>query len=230
MEAMMKGKMIEFEGNGETYQGYLSAAAQPAPGIIVIQEWWGLVDHIKDVCDRFAAEGFSALSPDLYKGKKTKSPDEAGKMLMALNIAESEKILRGAIDALLSDPGSSSKTAGVVGFCMGGQLALFAAATNPDKVSACVDFYGVHPNVHPPIENLKAPVLGFFAGNDRSVNAEVVTALSRKLSDAGKQHEFHTYKGADHAFFNDTRPEVYKREASEDAWKRTLQFLRQQVK
>ena len=222
--------MIEFAGNGETYQGYLSAAAKPSPGIIVIQEWWGLVDHIKDVSDRFAAEGFCALSPDLYKGKKTKSPDEAGKMLMALNIAESEKIMRGAIDALLSNPGCSSKTVGVVGFCMGGQLALYAAATNPGKVSACVNFYGIHPNVHPPLENLKAPVLGIFAERDRSVNAGVVAALKQKLDHAGKQHEFHTYKNTDHAFFNDTRPEVYNTEASQDAWNKTLQFCRQHVK
>src|SRR5688500_16188064 len=111
--------MMDFASNGEIFQGYLSTPNQRAPGIIVIQEWWGLMDHIKAVCDRFAAEGFIALAPDLYKGTQTKSPDEAGKLLMALNIQEMEKIFRGAIDTLLSNSLCSSKTVGVVGFCMG---------------------------------------------------------------------------------------------------------------
>jgi carboxymethylenebutenolidase len=222
----MKGRMIEYKGNGETYQGYLTPAPEPSPGIIVLQEWWGLVDHIMDIADRFSATGFTALSPDLYKGKKTKSPDEAGKLFMALNIAESEKILRGAIDKLLSDASCSSKTVGVVGFCMGGQLALYAAATNPDKVSACVDFYGIHPKVEPPFEKMKAAVLGFFAERDSSVNPK---PLKEKLIAAGKQHEFHTYQ-ADHAFFNDTRPEVYNEEASRDCWQKMIAFFRDNVK
>jgi carboxymethylenebutenolidase len=225
----MKGRMIEFKGNGETYNGYLSTPANAAPGIVVIQEWWGLVDHIMDVSDRFAAEGFAALSPDLYKGKKTRSPDEAGKMFMALNIVEAEKIMRRAIGALLSNPACNSKTVGVVGFCMGGQLALYAAATNPDTVSACVDYYGVHPNVHPPLENLKAPVLGFFGERDSSVNPQVVNQLKQKLTAAGKHHEFHSYK-ADHAFFNDTRPEVYNSEAARDSWQKMIAFFREHVK
>ena len=222
----MEGRMIEFKGNGETYSGYLSAPPNVAPGLIVIQEYWGLVDHIMDVSDRFAATGFAALSPDLYKGKKTKSPDEAGKMFMALNIVEAEKILRGAIDALLANPACNSKTVGVVGFCMGGQLALYAAAVNPDKVSACVDYYGTHPNVHPPLEKLNAPVLGFFGERDHSVNPN---QLKQQLTAAGKPHEFHFYK-ADHAFFNDARPEVYNTEAAHDTWQRMLAFFRQHVK
>lgn len=223
------GRMIEFKGNGEMYNGYLSPATQPAPGVVVIQEWWGLVDHIKDVCDRFAAEGLTAFAPDLYKGRQAKSPDEAGKMFMALNIAEAGKIMSGGIDALLKDPSCSSKTVGIVGFCMGGQLALYAAATNPDKVSACVDYYGVHPNVKPPLENLKAPVLGFFGEKDSSVNAKVVAQLKEKLEAAGKKYEFHTYK-ADHAFFNDRRPEVHNVEAARDTWQKMIPFFRQNVR
>lgn len=224
----MSGQMIEFQANGQSFQGYLASGAAKAPGIIVIQEWWGLVDHIKNVCDRFVNEGFTALAPDFYHGKKTTSPDEAGKMFMALNIAEAEKILRGAIDTLLAQPSCSSKTAGVVGFCMGGQLSLYAAASNPDKVSACVDFYGVHPNVHPPFENLKAPVLGIFGEKDGGVNPKVVAELSAKLKQLGKQHDFHTYAGREHAFFNDTRP-VYHAADAADAWRRTVEFFRKNV-
>ena len=225
----MNGRLISFQGNGATYRGYLCPAKTPAPGVIVVQEWWGLVDHVKDVCDRFAAEGFTALAPDLYKGVETKSPDEAGKLLMALNIAETEKILRGAVDALLADPSCSSKKAGIVGFCMGGQLALFGAATSPERFAACVDFYGVHPNAHPPLEKLQAPVLGFFAEVDGYLTPEVVSRLDRRLTELGRAHEFHTYPGTEHGFFNDTTNHHHPA-AAKDTWRRTLAFLRQHVK
>lgn len=225
----MSGQMIDFKGNGQTFQGYFARGANEAPGILVIQEWWGLVDHIKDVCDRFAKEGFSALAPDLYHGEKTTSPDEAGRMFMALNIAEAEKVLQGAIDCLLSDPSCSSASAGVIGFCMGGQLSLYAACKNPDRISACVDFYGVHPNVHPPLENLKAPVLGIFAEKDASVNPQVVGKLDAQLKKLGKNYEFHTYQGRNHAFFNDTNKANYNQQDAADAWRKTLQFFRKHV-
>jgi carboxymethylenebutenolidase len=225
----MPKEMIQFKGNGQNIEGYFSSE-KGGPGVIVIQEWWGLVDHIKDLCDRFASEGFAALAPDFYNGKKTKSPDEAGKLFMALNIAEAEKVILGAINVLLSRPECTSKTVGTIGFCMGGQLSMYAAAANPDKVSACVNFYGIHPNVQPPFEQMTAPVQGHFAENDKSVNAKVVAGLSSRLKSLGKQHDFYTYPGTDHAFFNDSRKEVHHQEASSLAWKRTLEFLRKNVK
>jgi carboxymethylenebutenolidase len=224
------GEMIEFKGNGQTYNGYLSAPPNEGPGVIVIQEWWGLVDHIKDIADRFAGAGFTAVAPDFYHGKKTKSPDEAGKLFMALNISDAEKVLRGTIDALLSNPKCTSKTVGVVGFCMGGQLSLYAASKNPDKISACVVFYGIHPNVKPDYETIKAPVLGFFGEKDSSVSPEKVKGLSDKLRTAGVQHNFHIYPGLDHAFFNDTRAEVYDANASADSWNKMLEFFRTNIK
>ncbi len=226
----MSGEIIEFKGNGQPYTGYISPASNGGPAVIVIQEWWGLVDHIKDIADRFASAGFTALAPDFYHGKSTKSPDEAGKLFMALNISDAEKVLKGAIDALLSHPKCTTKTAGVVGFCMGGQLALYAASKNPEKVSACVVFYGIHPNVKPDYENIKAPILGFFGEKDSSVSPAKVKALSEKLNSAGKQHQFHTYPGLDHAFFNDTRAEVYDANAAADSWNKTLEFFRTNVK
>lgn len=225
----MKGRLIEFQGNGQNHKAYLAAGETKGPGVLVIQEWWGLVDHIKDVADRFAKEGFTALAPDLYHGAEAKSPDEAGKMFMALNIAEAEKILKGAIEKLLSLPECSSKTAGVIGFCMGGQLALYAASTNPDRVSAAVDFYGIHPNVHPPLQDLKAPLLGIFGENDKSVNPTVVNALSSTLKKLGKQHDFYIYKERDHAFFNDTRPNYNAADAA-NAWQKVLDFFRKNIK
>lgn len=222
-------KMIQFRGNGESYDGYLAPAeAGDGRGVIVLQEWWGLVDHIKNVADRFGSAGFTALAPDFCHGKCTTDPDEAGSMMMALNIGEAEKILNGAVEALLAQPGTTGEKVGVVGFCMGGQLALYAATINP-KIGACVDFYGIHPNVHPQYENLEAPMLGIFAEHDEYASPQAVKEMSERLSAAGKEHEFHTYPGAQHAFFNDDRPEVFDKVAAEDAWRRTIAFLRENL-
>ena len=220
------GENVTFRSNGGETNGYLATPKTvQGPGVVVIQEWWGLVDHIKDVCDRLAAEGFVALAPDFYHGEIAKSPDEAGKMMMTLRIDEAEKDLKRAIDYLLANAATSSSKVGTVGFCMGGALSLYAATKN-DNVGACVVFYGGHPNVKPDLANLKSPVLGIYGERDRSVSPSVVHELDRKLKQLGKSFEYHIYHGADHAFFNDTRPTVYNAEAAADAWTRTIEFLR----
>ena len=225
----MAGQMIEFQSNGGTTGGYLSLPeGGRGPGVVVIQEWWGLVPHIKDVADRFAAEGFVALAPDLYHGDVARSPDEAGKMMMALNIAQTEKDLRGAVRYLAGHDAVTGDTVGTVGFCMGGVLSLYAATLNP-QVGACVVFYGIHPNVKPDLQNLRAPVLGVYAEKDQFVPPEAVRELEAELKRRGKQVETHIYPGTDHAFFNDTRPEVYNEEAAGAAWRRTIAFFRQHL-
>lgn len=218
--------MVTFSGNGHTYGGYLAVPPSGSgPGVIVIQEWWGLVGHIKSVADRFAQAGFVALAPDFYHGKATAEPDEAGSLMMALNIGDAEKVIQGAVDFLLQHEAVSSKKVGVVGFCMGGQLSLFAATLNPN-IGACADFYGIHPNVQPKLENLSCPLLGIFAENDDYASPEAVANLSSQLNALGKPHEFVTYPGTGHAFFNDDRPEVYNAEASADAWNRTVKLFK----
>lgn len=224
------GESVKFQSNGGATSGYLAIPeAGHGPGVIVIQEWWGLVAHIKDVCDRFAGEGFVALAPDLYHGEIAKSPDEAGKMMMALRIDEAEKDLQGAINYLLEHKATSSQKVGTVGFCMGGALSLYAATKN-QSVGACVVFYGGHPNVKPDLPNLHSPVLGIYAGRDGFVTPESVHKLEKQLHALGKSIEAHIYPGVDHAFFNDTRPEVYNAEAANDAWRRVVQFLRMQLR
>lgn len=223
------GENVEFRSNGQSANGYLAIPASGSgPGVIVIQEWWGLVDHIKDVCSRFAEEGFVALAPDLYHGKTTKSPDEAGKMMMALRIDEAEKDLSGALDFVLNHEATTSKQVGTVGFCMGGALSLYAATKN-SNVGACVIYYGIHPNVKPDLNNLHSPVLGLYAEKDGFVTPAVVHELEQKLKALGKSTDFHIYPNTDHAFFNDTRKEVYDAEAAADAWRRTLEFLKANV-
>ena len=224
----MPGMMVDFPSNGGTTQGYLATPASgKGPGVLVVQEWWGLVGHIKKVCDRFAAEGFSALAPDMYHGQTASEPDGAGKLFMALNIAQAEKDLRGAATYLTQH--SSTARLGAVGFCMGGQLALFAGTLNP-SVGAVVNFYGIHPNVKPDYSRLSGPVLGLFAEKDSFVTPQVAQDTDAAIKKAGKQSEIHIYPNVDHAFFNDERPDAYNKAAADDAWRRTLAHFRQHLK
>jgi carboxymethylenebutenolidase len=209
--------------------GYLAVPASGSgAGIIVLQEWWGLVPHIKSVADRFAAAGYVALAPDLYKGEQTTNPDEAGRWLMALNIQQTAQDLEAAANYLAGHEAVTSSKLGVVGFCMGGQLALLAATVS-DRFAAVVDFYGIHPNVQPDFTKLSAPVLGIFGEKDSFVPPEAVQGLEASIQQAGGSIATHTYAEADHAFFNDTRPEVYNPTAATDAWNRTLNFFQQQL-
>lgn len=220
----MPGQMIEYVIDGKKASGYLASPATPTgKGVIVLQEWWGLVPHIQDVADRFAAAGYAALAPDLWDGKKATNPDEASRLFMALEIDKAEKQIRGAIAALRERAGVKGQV-GVVGFCLGGQLALYTACASPDDVGAAVDFYGVHPNVKPDFARLKAPVLGIFGERDPYVTPAAVRELEAQIKKAGGSIEVFSYP-ADHAFFNDTRREVYDAKAAADAWDRTLAFF-----
>jgi len=223
----MPGTMVDFPSNGGTTTGYLATPATgPGHGVLVIQEWWGLVGHIKKVCDRFATEGFSALAPDMYHGQTASEPDGAGKLFMALNIGQAEKDLRGAATYLVRH--SSTAKLGAVGFCMGGQLALFAATLNP-SVGAVVNFYGIHPNVKPDYGKLSGPVLGLFAEKDGFVTPQVAKDTDAAIKKAGKRSEINIYPNVDHGFFNDERPDVYNKAAADDAWRRTLAHFRQNL-
>ena len=223
------GAMVQFPMNGAAGGGYLATPASGSgPGVVVIQEWWGLVDHIKTVADRLAGAGFAALAPDFYDGRTTTSPDEAGKLMMALDIAAAEKKLRGAIDYLLARGEVAGDRVGTVGFCMGGQLSLYAACANP-RVGACVDFYGIHPNVQPDLAALQAPVLGFFAEQDGFVPPAAARQLESDLRAAGKQVEITVFEGADHAFFNDTRAEVYHAAYAQQCWEGLVAFYNEHL-
>ena len=230
MSGPQDSSVVRFPTNGTTGSGYLAGPESGVgPGVIVIQEWWGLVDHIKDIVDRFAAAGFVALAPDLYDGQTTDSPDDAGRLMMALEIESAEQNLRGAIDYLLGRDEVTGATVGTVGFCMGGQLSLYAACANP-KVGACVDFYGIHPNVKPDLSSLRAPVLGFFADNDGFATPDVARRLETDLTAAGKQIELTVFDGADHGFFNDTRHQVYHAAYAKQCWERMILFFNQHLR
>ena len=223
------GREIEFASNGERARGYLALPPQKSgPGVLVLQEWWGLVDHIRDVCDRFARAGFVALAPDLYRGATARDPDAAGRLMMDLEIPRAARDLEGAVAALLNESATAGGTLGVVGFCMGGQLALFAG-TRSRRIGAVVDCYGIHPNVKLELAGLAAPVLGIFAERDTFVPPAAARALEAELRAAGKRAEFTIFPGVDHAFLNDTRPDVYDAAAAERAWDLIVSFLRAEL-
>jgi carboxymethylenebutenolidase len=223
------GRDIDFASDGERTRGYLSLpAAGQGPGVVVIQEWWGLVDHIRAVCDRLAREGFVALAPDLYRGESTGEPDAAGRLMMNLEIPRAARDLDAAVKALLDHEAVNGPKVGALGFCMGGQLALYAATRNP-RVGAVVDFYGIHPNVSLDLGRIQAAVLGVFAERDTFVTPEAAGELERDLREAGVRCEFIVYPGVDHAFMNDTRPDVHDPETAARAWGETLAFLRRGI-
>ncbi len=221
------GELIEFPSNGSTGSGWLATPASGSgPGVIVIQEWWGLVDHIKDVCERFAGEGFVALAPDLYRGEVAREPDGAGKLMMAMALDRAARDMSGAVDALaLRSTGSGI---GVVGYCMGGGLALALGTQRPDRVKAVAPYYGAipWPDLQPDYTRLTGAVQGHYAELDDWAGPEMARALETQLRDLGKQAEVYVYPGTQHAFFNDTRPEVYDPAASAEAWGRTVSFFR----
>ena len=222
------GQKVQFPSDGHTCEGYL---ALPASGrgaaVVVIQEWWGLVPHVEDVTDRFAAEGFVAIAPDLFHGKTTTSPDEAGRLLMELDVSKASQDIGGAGSYLLSRPECTSREFGVVGFCMGGALAQYTATHN-NSVGAAVSFYGGFKKVDVDWERLNVPIILIYGEKDHGVPAAQGQELGRKLTQMGKDAEVIVYPGADHAFFNDTRPN-YRKDAAEDAWKRTISLFRERL-
>jgi carboxymethylenebutenolidase len=220
---------VQFESNGGTANGYLAVPASGGgPGTIVLQEWWGLVPHIRDVCDRFASEGFLALAPDLFRGETTDEPDEAQQKMMAMSMDQAEKDMRGAVDYLAKHGGFEGKGVGSTGWCLGGGLSVWAAAAN-DKVSAVVTYYYVMPHGKPDFSKVNAPVLGHFGTKDDFISVDDARNLEQEMNDGGVQTNFHFYD-AGHAFFNDTnRLGTYDQGAAQESWGRTISFLREHL-
>jgi carboxymethylenebutenolidase len=219
------GERVEFPSNGHSCSGYV---AGKGPGIVVIQEWWGLVPHIEDIVERFAREGFSAIAPDLFHGATASSPDEAGRMLMELDADRAEKESAAAGAWLLNRPECTSTKYGVVGFCMGGALAQYTA-TKESNAAATVSFYGGFKKVPLDWKNLSAPILLIYAEEDQGVRASQGRDLAKQLEAMGKDVQLVVYPNVNHAFFNDTGRN-YNDTAAADAWKRTIEFFRANVK
>jgi carboxymethylenebutenolidase len=221
------GEMVEFASNGTTTAGYLATPSGRGPGLVVIQEWWGLVDHIKDLCDRFAAEGFVSLAPDLYHGKAATEPDDAGKYLMSLNIEQAARDMSGAVDFLLAQDAVQPKAVGTTGFCAGGTLSLYLATVKPIK--ACAPFYPYPFVEYPDLSKVSGAVQFHVGEHDQGPTVKQAQELVDGLQRLGKDAELYEYPGADHAFMNDTRADVYRPDAAAAAWKRMLDFFRKNL-
>lgn len=219
---------VTFASNGGEAHGYLALPdSGSGPGLIVIQEWWGLTDHVKDVTDRFAAEGFVALAPDLYGGKVAHDADEAGEMMQSLPVTEAAQDLAGALSFLEDHDGVTSDTVGAVGFCMGGGFVLVLAAQQGDRIGAAVPFYGVGGYDEVDLSQVTAPVLGHFGTEDDFAPPEQVDDLEAKLEASDATIDIRRYEGQGHAFFNDEdHMGTYDADAAQQAWEATLNHLR----
>lgn len=223
-------EMVEFHSNGDTAPGYLVLPpGGSGPGVIVVQEWWGLDWGIKEVTDRIAAGGFVALAPDLYRGELAghTEMDKAGALMQRLPPDRAARDMSGAVDYLAGRPETTGKGLGVVGFCMGGMLALILAAHRPDRIKAAVPFYGFpQGEAEPDWSPLEAKVRGHMAENDDFFGPDAARELTRKLQDMGKDVEFTVHPGTGHAFMAPhnalgTRDE----ELAERLWPEVLAFL-----
>ncbi len=212
--------------------GYLALPpGGSGPGVLVIQEWWGLTDHIADVSDRLAAEGFVVLAPDLFGGKTAHDADEAGALMSELPVDRAAHDLGGAVDFLLDHEAVTSSTVGAVGFCMGGGFVLLLAAQQGDRVSAAVPFYGVGPGVPDSFRGLTAAVQGHYGLKDDFYPAEAARAQEKQIrEESGATVQFHFYDAA-HAFHNDTDAlGTYSAGDAATAWQRTVSFLQETVR
>ncbi len=223
---------VTFPSNGGSAHGYLATPESGSgPGVIVIQEWWGLVDHIRDVTDRFAAEGFVALAPDLYGGATTHDADEAGEMMQDLPVDQAARDLGGAVDFLLGHGAVTSDTVGAVGYCMGGGFVLVLAAQQGDRIGAAVPWYGVGGYDQVDLSTVTAPVQGHFGSEDDFAPPEQVRDLEQKLQASGSPDvDIRIHEGAKHAFFNDEDPfGHYDAELAAQTWSDAVAFLHDHV-
>ena len=222
------GEIITFDSKGGPCDGYLAIPEiGSGPAVIVIQEWWGLVAHIKDVADRFAAAGFVALAPDLYHGAIAKEPDHAKKELMGLSMDKAALDIDGAAQYLLGTTKVTSMHVGAVGFCMGGSLALWSATLSP-AITAAIAFYPGMPwaRMQPVWENYSGKSAMIHCSESDGTSLAPGIQEAKKAIEAGKGSvEIFDYPGTHHAFFNSDRESVYDSKAAELAWNRTISFL-----
>jgi carboxymethylenebutenolidase len=219
---------VTFASNGGQAHGYLAKPASGSgPGVVVIQEWWGLDDHIADIADRLAGEGFVALAPDLFGGKVAHDADEAGKFLEELPVDRAARDLAGAVDFLLADNDVTSGKVGAIGFCMGGGFVLHLAAQQGDKIGAAVPFYGIGPGVPDQFRGITAPIQGHYAENDGFYPVDQAREQEQQIRAESQADVEFFYYPAGHAFHNDKdKIGTYDAEAAKLAWQRAVDFLK----
>jgi carboxymethylenebutenolidase len=220
---------VQIQSNGDTMPGALERpeGAGPWPGVLVVQEWWGLDSHIRDVARRFAQAGYLALAPDLYIGEAAADPEGCTVLVNKHGKAAPDR-LRAAYRALKAHPDCTGKV-GAVGYCFGGRMVLHLACYEPELDAANIYYGGRMETYFDRVKDIRSPLLGIFGEADRGIPLEAVKQFDALLDEAGVPHEVVVYPGAAHAFFNDERPN-YHAEAAADAWRRTNEFFERCLK
>ena len=212
--ADVNGELAEPSGSGK------------APTVVLIQEWWGINDHIKSLAERLAKEGFLVVAPDLYHGKIAKDAGEAATLMTELDTLAAMNDIAGAVSFLKEHARGNGKV-GVIGFCMGGAMS-FASACHVEGLSAIVPFYGTPPAEKVDYKKVTAPILAHFAKNDDWATVAKAQAIKTELDALGKPMQLEVYD-AGHAFMNDTRPEAYDEKSAKLAWQRSVDFLKKHL-
>jgi carboxymethylenebutenolidase len=224
---VIEGRTVRFKSGADTVQAYLAAPAQKGnfPGIVVIHEWWGLNDWVKQQAKALATQGYVALAVDLYRGKSTTDPMEAHELSRALPEDRALRDLKAGFEHLRFLPQTRGKKLGVIGWCMGGGWSLTMAIQEP-RLSACVIYYGRLLTERSALQRITCPVLGIFGDSDRGIPVELVRAFESEMKRLHKRVEIHIFTGAGHAFANPNNQRGYNQQAAEKAWQITLNFLK----
>jgi len=226
-----KTEMVQFPVGQGTAGGFLAAPEKPGryPGLVVIHEWWGLTDWVKEQTQKFAEQGYVALAVDLYRGKVATDPEEAHELMRGLPQDRAVSELKAAFAYLGTRKDVDRDRIGTVGWCMGGGHALQLAIHEP-RLAACVVNYGALPTDPNDLQQIFAPVLGNFGADDRGITPADVHAFEKTMKDMSRQVDLKIYDGAGHAFENSTNQTGYRPEAAADAWARTIAFLNKHLK
>lgn len=218
------GEMRRFAVDGIAGEGYLARPDDPAGGVLVLHDWWGLLDHLREVCDRLAEEGFTAFAPDFYDGRQAAEPEEARGLAAALEDPAALEKAKAALAFLRKQLPVEEEEIGaaLLGFSAGGRMALELASET--KTRAVVVFYGLL-DPEADLEAVRCPVQGHFAQVDKWEPPDAPAQFFGSLTEVGKETEFYEYPGTEHSFFNEARAEAYDEEAAELAWERTVAFL-----
>ncbi len=218
---------VSFRSGGENVGGYvaLPRARGTFPGMLVIHEWWGLNQWVKEQADALAKQGYVALAVDLYRGRVATEMMEAHELSRALPEDRALRDLKAGFEYLRSLPQTRGKRSGVIGWCMGGGWSLTLAVNEP-RVAACVIYYGRLLTDEAALKRIACPVLGIFGDRDRGIPVEMVRAFETELKRLRKKVEIHVFTGAGHAFANPNNQQGYNADAAQKAWQVTLNFLK----
>lgn len=231
LHSFAKTETVGFKSGDETISGYLATPDSNGrhPALVVIHEWWGLNDWVKEQAQKFASEGYVVLAVDLYRGKVASDPGEAHELMRGMPQDRAVRDLKAAFDYLASRPDVNPAKIGSVGWCMGGGLSLQLAIHEP-RLAACAVNYGALPTDNTDLAKIKAPILGNFGAADRGIPPSAVHAFEEAMKAADKRVDLKIYEGAGHAFENPNNKDGYRPEAAADAWKRMAEFFGKTIK